>query len=522
MTKPAAAVEAADRLVAALGNPQALGHPVSRLRRIETHISWIILTGEFAYKIKKPVSFGFVDFSTLEKRRFYCEEELRLNRRFAADIYLELVPIRGSIEHPRMHGDGDPIEYAIKMREFSQRDLLSALAADGRLDAAVIDHLADSLSEIHRACAPASADSEFGTARSVSHWSEENLIQISRSIPPDSLPPAFRRLEEWYRREDAIGAVIEDRREQGQVRECHGDLHLGNMVLLDGRITLFDCLEFNPELRWIDTISEMAFVAMDIQARGFAGLGWRFINRYLQASGDYRGVAVLRYYLVYRALVRAKVEALRSAEDAASASRYKASIDYIELAHRWAEDRRPGIILMHGLSGSGKSTVAARLVEELGAIQIRSDIERKRLHGLDADARSNSAPGGGIYTAEASAATYDRLRRLAKFIIDAGFCVIVDAAFLHTEERARLLGLEIEGRCNRLILHCDAPPGELRRRILARTDDPSEANLDVLERQLRSVEAITPQERQQADVFTLTAESPVDLQLETIRRQLAR
>ncbi len=515
-------MERGARLVAALADADALGHPVHDLERIETHISWIVLAGDYAYKIKKPVSFGFVDFASLARRRFYCEEELRLNRRFAPDIYLGLAPIYGSPDAPRLHGDGAPIEYAVKMRRFAQSDLLSAHAADGRLDATLVDALAERVAEFHAGCERAPADGEFGTPRSVAYWSAENLEQLERALPPDLLPAAFHRLEVWYLHQPAVAAQIDARRKAGFVRECHGDLHLGNIALLDGRVTPFDCIEFNPELRWIDTISEMAFVAMDLQARGHAGLGWRFVNRYLQRSGDYAGVALLRYYFVYRALVRAKVEALRVKDrEGVPESRFRPALEYIELAGRRAGDIRPGLVLMHGLSGSGKSTVAARLVEILGAIQLRSDIERKRLFGLDADADSGSAVGDGIYSIEAGEATYARLAELAQGLVDAGYCVIVDAAFLRRDERERLLALESGEDLRRVIVHCDAPIEELRRRIAVRHDDPSEANLAVLEKQLETVEPPGDAERSRARVIEVGAGGVEAAQLDALREALA-
>ena len=504
------------RLVAALDDPQAFGHPLQHLKLLETHISWVILTGEYAYKIKKPVDFGFLDFSSLRKRRHYCEEELRLNRRFAPQIYLGLVEIRGTADAPRLHGHGEVIEYAVKMLEFPQRDLLSALAQDERLENRHIDLMADTISAAHAGSPRCDPGSDFGSARSVARWSDENIDHINASVPQALLPRAFHRLETWYRHDDELAASIDARKQAGFVRECHGDCHLGNMALIEDRVVLFDCIEFNPELRWIDTISEAAFVAMDLQARGYAGFCWRFVNRYLEAGGDYEGIRLLRYYFVYRALVRAKVEALRVDQNRLDETSLRPAFDYILLAERWAGSHRAALILMHGLSGSGKSTVAAQLAEKLGAIRIRSDVERKRLFGLGADAHSGSTTGGGIYAADASEQTYRRLAELAQIVVDSDFCVIVDATFLRRSQRLRILGLKSRHAHRNIIVDCDAPRAELERRIATRADDPSEADLSVLERQIAIQEPLAADELENAALISVGAEGLGEEQLQAI------
>lgn len=514
---------AASTLIASMKDARAFGHPVDTIRLIETHISWILLTGSYAYKIKKPVDFGFLDFSDLEKRRHYCHEELRLNRRYAPQIYLDVVEIRGSESAPVIGGDGDVIEYAVKMREFSQDCLLSAYASRGELAADMVDAIAEQVSRIHAESDRAEPSSDYGCAKQAQHWSEENLVHIARAIPAQFLPNSYFELKRWYRENEDLLTVIDRRRADGHVRECHGDLHLGNMASIDGEVTLFDCIEFNPELRWIDSISEVAFVAMDLNARGYPRFCWRFLNRYFERSGDYDGIRLLRYYFVYRALVRAKVEALRVEQEALRGDDYhehlQPAIAYIDLASQWAGSHRAGLIIMHGLSGSGKSTVAGSLAQALGAIQIRSDVERKRLFGLAADDSSDSALDQGIYTAEATAATYARLREIAADIIAADFSVIVDATLLRESQRLELLQMEAAHDCHRLIIDCHAPVEELRRRITARETGPSEANLEVLEGQLQTCQPIGSHERELASIVGV---GPDGLDQETIESVRAR
>ena len=497
----------ASPLIASMNNPAAFGHPLQYVKLIETHISWILLTGEYAYKIKKPVNFGFLDFSTLEKRYHYCREELRLNQRFSPQIYLDVVEIRGSKYEPRIGGSGEIIEYAVKMVEFPQQCLLSNYATNHELSTEIINAIADRISALHAYSERADADSDFGSGTQAARWSEENLTHIASAIPAAYLPNSYFELKRWYREHPRLLETIDDRKANGFVRECHGDLHLANMALIHDSITLFDCIEFNPELRWIDTISEVAFVAMDLRARGYAEYCWRFLNRYFEQSGDYAGVGLLRYYFVYRALVRAKVEALRVDQVACDNNTYREhmapAISYIELAARWAGSHRAGLIIMHGLSGSGKSTVAAQLSTALGALQIRSDVERKRLFELGPTDNSGSELDQGIYTSEATAATYRRLYEIASQVIAADFTVIVDATLLKESQRQPLLELESVHPCRRLIIECEVPEVELRRRIGNRQNDASEANLQVLSHQLQVREPLSARERDIATVVTI-------------------
>ena len=296
-----------------------------------------------------------------------------------------------------------------------------------------------------------------------------------------------------------LDALLRSRKRDGFIRECHGDLHLGNLTLIDGRVTLFDCIEFNPELRWIDVISEVAFLIMDLQERGYAGFANRFLNGYLQHTGDYEGIGVLPYYLVYRAAVRAKVAVLR-AQQAAPASPVlrharREYHEYASLAGQYTEPRRPALLITCGLSGSGKSTLAGRLCEQLGLIQLRSDLERKRLAGLAAQDNSRSALGAGLYTPDQTEQTYRRLAQLAAAVIGAGYTALVDATFLQRRHREMFRGLAGDRGVPFAILDCQAPEAELRRRIRQRQAagaDASEANLQVLDAQLAGREAQHP------------------------------
>ena len=281
-------------LVKALENPRLYPHPVNAISTLETHISWIILTGDYAYKIKKTVDLGFINFTTLDKRKFYCDEELRLNRRYAPDLYLQTVAIRGTCSHPHFDDDGEIIEYAVKMREFPQHCLLSSLAAERRLEMKHIDSMAKVIADFHN-CAPhTSTESSYGSAETVSKWSDENFLHIEKTIPEPELPDYFSTLKSWCCETfERLKPAIEFRQTSGFVRECHGDLHLGNIAFLNKQCTPFDCIEFNDELRWIDICSEVAFVVMDLQVLGYKEFAWRFLNHYLAISGDYAGAGII-------------------------------------------------------------------------------------------------------------------------------------------------------------------------------------------------------------------------------------
>jgi predicted kinase len=302
-----------------------------------------------------------------------------------------------------------------------------------------------------------------------------------------------------------------ERQRAGAVRECHGDLHLANLVLLDGELTAFDCIEFDPALRWIDVMNDVAFLTMDLKAHGRSDLAHRFLDDWLQQSGDHAGLAVLRACEVYRALVRARVGLLRAA--AVGARSAAGQPDYLACAEQLAAANAgvgPRLLITHGLSGSGKSTVAAELVALAGAIRIRSDVERKRLFGLAPRQRS-AGLGLDIYSPEATRRTFERLAACARTALQAGYPVIVDAAFLRRAERLVFRALAAELRVPFSILHCRASEAQLRARVAARhavQADASEADLAVLERQLASHEALDGEER--ALALVVDTESALD------------
>jgi len=511
---PTAAPEqsATARLIAALHRAEAYPHPVDRVEVLETHISYVLLAGDYAYKIKKPVNLGFLDFSTLAARRRCCEEELRLNRRTAPELYLAAVPITGSPSHPVLGGEGVAIEHAVLMRRFDQEGLLDRVARRGALAPPLVDAIARKVAAFHASVAVAGPDTSFGDPDAAAAPALANFDHIERLIGDSPDVPQLERLRAWTVREaERLVPAFEDRKRAGFVRECHGDLHLGNIALIDGAPTLFDCIEFNAGLRWIDVMNELAFLVMDLADRRLPELANRCLNVYLEETGDYAGLAVLRYYLVYRAMVRAKVACIRVHQpDLAAKATARVEDEYrgyLHLAERLAERGATALVLTHGLSGSGKTTVAGVLAGEIGAIRVRSDVERKRLFALPANARTGSPVGRGLYDPEATRRTYARLAELARTVLAAGWPVIVDATFLHRAERAAFRSLGRDLAVPFALVSCTAPEAELRARIGAREQagsDASEAGLAVLGRQLETQEPPAAEEARDVVVIDTT------------------
>jgi aminoglycoside phosphotransferase family enzyme/predicted kinase len=485
------------RLLAGYGFP----HPVGAPELIETHASWVLLADSFAYKIKKPVTLPFLDYGSLDKREACCRAELELNRRLAAGLYLDVVPIGGSALQPVI-GALPAIEWAVRMRRFDEAGRLDHVAARGELRPEQVAQLAATLVSFHAASAAAPRGCRFGAPTLVLAAARENFVEL-RQLLPQTDQRLVGHLAEWTDAEFARRAAdFAARKQGGCIREGHGDLHLGNLVLIDGHVTAFDCIEFSDDFRWNDPVSEIAFVWIDLLDHDQPGLAAWLLNAWLEAGGDFGATAVLRFYAVYRAVVRAKIAVLRARqEDAAAAEGEIATARaYLELAWKIAAAPAPTLTITCGLSGSGKTTAAtARLLDpgraDAGSlIRLRSDVERKRLFGLAPLAASGSAQDQGIYTQEATTRTYAALLDATRALLAAGWPVIVDAAFLRRAEReafrqlARELGVEFS------LWHATARVDQLRERILSRSGDASEATVDVLEKQLGWFEPPTADE----------------------------
>jgi aminoglycoside phosphotransferase family enzyme/predicted kinase len=479
---------------------------------LETHISYVLLTGTYAYKIKKAVKLPFLDFSTLPLRKEYCDEELRLNVRLAPKLYLDVVPITGPARRPSIAGGGPVLDYAVRMGEFAQEALLSKIIDRNDLAASEVDALACNVADFHARAAPATAAAAWGTPESILSLALANFDEIMPLVHDQAARDALHRLNLWTQEEyRQVHAVLERRRHAGAIRECHGDLHLGNIARIDGDLTVFDCIEFNPSMRWIDTMSEVAFTMMDVERHGRADLAYRYLSSYLERTGDFAGGEVLRFYLVYRTMVRAKVACLRAAQSPLPDARGVPDDEFnahLLLAASYVEARHPAIVVMHGYSGSGKTTLSQALLERTPAVRIRTDVERKRLAGLRANAQSGSEVAGGLYGKDVTQRTYARVLACTQALVRGGFTAIVDGAFLQRWQRDLFRDLAANSNVPFLIVDCLAPQDTLKARLAARATagkDASEADATVLEHQLRTSDELGPDELPSTLAFHLDA-----------------
>lgn len=523
-----------NQLIQALHDPSAYPHPIRSIELVETHISWVLLTGIYAYKIKKPVNFGFLDFSTLEKRRYFCEEELRLNQRLAADIYLDVVTIGLQDNKLRINATGPAIEYAVRMLQFDRQQALDVLANKGRFEMLFASQIGQQLALFHQQLAndpiPTSVDEpQPGTAQAVWLPIAENFSQIASLPVQQQDSAAIDTLHHWSQQQfNKLKALINERRRTGFVRECHGDLHLGNMVCMPAKdapsstqrtIVFFDCIEFDPRYRQIDVACELSFTVMDLEARDMHAAANLMLNTYLEYSGDFAGLALLAFYKVYFAIVRAKVNLLRLNDEKtnkpSTSNYYQQFHHYITLARTYTKQRKLFIAITHGVSGTGKSTVAQAIAAASGAIRLRSDIERKRLYGLDPLASSDKS----IYTQQASQRTFKRLHDLLDTVIGAGMACIVDATFLHAKIRQQFFQQAKKLNVPFYIVDCQAPEPELIKRLLTRQqrgDDASEATVSVMHQQQQEQQPLTAAEQQ----HTITLDTTVPLAMSDILKRL--
>ena len=493
-----------NELVDRLRRPAAFPHSADDLQVHRTHISVVLLAGDFAYKLKKPVELDFVDYGTRERRRHFCEEEVRLNRRLAPDVYLGVVPVVDGPEGPvfavdRSDGDeGEVLEWAVRMRRLpDDRRLLTLLECD-EVGAGELADLARHLADFHGRADRGPEIAEYGRFETVAGNARDNLEQSRAQIGETIHPRVFDRLSAEL--EDALAthrSLVEGRADRGVPCDTHGDLRLDHVYFLPERDEplVIDCIEFNPAFRYSDPVSDMAFLAMDLRQAGRRDLAGSFADAYLRAADDEEGRALLDFYVSYRAAVRGKVQGIKAVGEDVPREERRAAADtarghwLLALDALAAPGDRPGLVLVGGLPATGKSTLARELAERTGFEVIRSDVVRKELAGLEPEDSAADAWESGLYAPEWTDRTYEECLRRVEASLRRGGRVVVDASFHSASRRRPFHEAAVRLGVRRRFLVCRAPPGVVRRRLAARDDDASDAYWEVYRRMRGAWEA---------------------------------
>lgn len=496
--------------------PHSVVEPICLL---QTHISFVLLTGEYAYKLKKTVNFGFLDYSSLEKRRNFCQQELEMNQRGAGEIYLEVLPISqqgetftlGSAENT----SENIVEYTLKMRQFPQENLWTSLFNRQELSERHLEDLGKRVAQFHTESPTNDYIQSFGRVESIQAAIEGNYKATENYIGSVQTPEHFAQTKAYTDRFFQENRdVFEQRIERDKIRACHGDLHLKNIAQWQGKIILFDCIEFNESFRFVDVMYDVAFVVMDLEARQRPDLANIFLNTYLEETGDWEGLQVLPLYLCRQAYVRAKVTSYLLDDPAIlhpeKQQARETAQHYYQLAWNYTQPRRGRIIVMSGLSGSGKSTVARSIARQFAAIQIRSDAVRKHLAGIPLNQRAEAT----VYSQTMTQQTYDRLLELGKMLALKGWSVILDAKFDRAVWRKKAIALATAQAIPLHVLHCQAPVPVIRDRLLHRTGDIADATADLLDRQLADAEPFD--EIEQNYTISIDTTQPLAAQLESL------
>lgn len=473
------------KIFESLKNPSLYGSDVDSVDILQTHISFVVLTGKYAYKIKKPVNFGFLDFSSLEKRKYYCEEEIRLNRRLCPDIYLDVVSLTEKNGNIELNGDGQVIDYAVKMKEFPQEQIMTRLLEQGKVNEKVIDDICSILVDFYRSGEQFKDVEQYGNIESVRKNTDENFEQtesvVDVTIPKDTYDYIKNATDMFFHHKKD---VFKKRIKEERIHDCHGDLHSGNIVVSDN-IYIFDCIEFNKRFRYCDVASDVGFLAMDLDFLNHPFLSSYFIEQYVEKSGDEGIFDVMNFYKCYRAYVRGKVIGFKLSDPSVDKKEKQEIVEtakkYFDLAHYYAtlfstdlkKDTRPLLFLVSGLTGTGKSTIARKISVDHHAHLINTDVVRKGIAGIDKFERHHDSYDAGLYTPEKIDFTYEKIMEKAESFLRKGENVVLDATFQKKKHRdmARRLAEEVQARF--LIIHCVCPEEVVKRRLEERVKKKS-------------------------------------------------
>ncbi len=479
--------------------PEFYPHRPEHIELIQTHISYIFLAGDYVYKVKKAVDFDFLDFTTIERRRFYCNEELRLNRRLAPDVYLDVLEIGEDAKGNIMLGKGDRIvDYAVLMKKLPRERMLQTLLQQGRIDRQAMDAVARKLSDFHAHAATGGNIDEIGGVETIHRNHDENFEETLNYIST-TIPEYQYRFIKYYaydfmdRNHDLLVKRVEDHR----IRDCHGDLHLEHICIMDPGlrpstdallgnyspedIIIFDCIEFNERFRYEDVASEVAFLAMDLDCSGHTDCANTFVSAYIRHSGDREIERLLNFYKCYYAYVRGKVTSFRLRADSVIQDKREAEISaalhFFDCAYTYAATlEKPTLILMAGLTGTGKTVLAKSLAPRIGADIIRTDILRKELlHMAPAD-RHPEAFGEGIYRDAVTQKTYGKALDLASEKLREGKSVIIDASYKSSANRQKALTAAEGLKADFFIIECICPENIIKERLALRASDKGEAS----------------------------------------------
>src|ERR1039457_6036364 len=489
-------------MLKSLLKPEAYPDPTTSVELVQTHVSWIFLTDDHAYKIKKPVDFGFLNFSTIDRRRFYCNEEIKFNSRLCPDIYEGVVELRETTVGAAFLGDGPVIDYAVKMKRLPAESMLDRLVENNIVQVAEMREVARVIAEFHRTASTSHAVAEYGHLdRILFNW-QENFEQTIRYENTTLPAPERELIRAWVSSFAANNSeTFNQRVAAGFIRECDGDIHLENICLTNGSVFIFDCIEFNERFRCCDTAADVAFLLMDLDFHGRHDLSDDVKDEYVSRTGDQGLLELVDFYKIYRAFVRGKVESFRmidsgiNPDDQSLAG--KQATRYFRLVRGYIERRRlkPALFITCGLMGSGKSTLAAQLAFELGIPSFNSDTTRKQIRGVPPGTLSRDAFGEGLYNRQSTEATYAELLRQADNQLQSGSAVVIDASFIHKNQRTPYALLAKRCAVPLIILHVACSEAENKRRLQERESagkSVSDGRLELLA--LQAAEFETPDE----------------------------